>query len=257
MARKKHEHPHEEEAGEAWLLPYSDLMTLLLALFICLFGISKLNAGKAAQMSASFQSAFNLGGPSFFQGAGAGLGQYAQIGSGNTTDGGVAAYLAENEKMENTQEKINDYIKENHLEGQISAHMTEGGLLVRISDKALFPSGSAELLPESQKIVPIIADMLASMPEQVLISGHTDNVPIATAKYPSNWELSTDRALTFMRLVLSRNPKLDAKRFSAVGYGEFRPAATNETEEGRQKNRRVEVLVNRAYRMPDNAQKLN
>lgn len=72
MARKKCEHPHEEEAGEAWLLPYSDLMTLLLALFICLFGISKLNAGKAAQMSASFQSAFNLGGPSFFEGAGAG-----------------------------------------------------------------------------------------------------------------------------------------------------------------------------------------
>ena len=255
MARKKHEHPHEEEAGEAWLLPYSDLMTLLLALFICLFGISKLNAGKAAQMSASFQSAFNLGGPSFFQGAGTGLGQYAQMGS--STDGGVAAYLAENEKLENTQEKINQYIKENKLEGELSAHMTEGGLLVRISDKALFPPGSAELLPESQRIVPLIADMLATMPEQVLISGHTDNVPISTARYPSNWELSTDRALTFMKLVLEKNPKLDARRFSALGYGEFRPAASNDTEEGRQKNRRVEVLVNRSYRMPDNAQKLN
>lgn len=255
MARKKHEHPHEEEAGEAWLLPYSDLMTLLLALFICLFGISSLNAGKAKQMSASFQSAFNLGGPSFFQGSGTGLGQYAQMGS--TQDAGVAAYLAENQQMENTQEKIQEYIKENKLEGELSVNITEGGLLVRISDRALFPSGSAELLPESQKIIPIIADMLGKMQQQVLISGHTDNVPIATSRYPSNWELSTDRAQNFMRLLMARNPKLDAKRFSVVGYGEFRPAATNETEEGRQRNRRVEVLVNRAYRMPDSAQKLN
>lgn len=255
MARKKHEHPHEEEAGEAWLLPYSDLMTLLLALFICLFGISKLNAGKAAQMSASFQSAFNLGGPSFFEGSGTGLGQYAQIGS--STDSGIKAYLAENEQMENIQEKIQEYITENKLEGELSVNLTEGGLLVRISDNALFPSGSAELLPEAQKIVPIVADMLGTMQQQVLISGHTDNVPIATSRYPSNWELSTDRAQSFMRLLMARNPKLDAKRFSVVGYGEFRPAATNETEDGRQKNRRVEVLVNRSYRMPDSAQKLN
>ncbi len=256
MARKKRGKPHEEEAGEAWLLPYSDMMTLLLALFIVLYGMgSGTDAGKVEKMGAAFRSAFSLGGgPLFFSGSGPFIGQYGDIPT--TKDGGNSAYISENQQLENMQRQMNRYIEQNHMEGQLSTTLMESGLLIRIKEQALFPSGSAELLPESQKVGVVIAGLLGTMPEQILISGHTDNVPINTPQYPSNWELSNHRALNFLKFILASNPQLDPKRFSAIGYGEYRPAAPNDTEEGRQKNRRVEVMVSRMYRMQEDTQKL-
>lgn len=256
MARKKRGKPHEEEAGEAWLLPYSDMMTLLLALFIVLYGMgSGTSSSKVKEMGQAFRSAFSLGGgPLFFSGAGPFIGQYGNIPM--TEDGGSLAYLDENQKLEKVRDEMERYIEQNHLETQLTTNMTEGGLLIRIKEQALFPSGSAEVMPDAQRIGIVIGGLLATMPEQVIVSGHTDNVPIATAQYPSNWELSNQRALNFMKYIISSNPKLDPSRFSAIGYGEFRPAAPNDTEEGRQKNRRVEVLVSRMYRMPDDIQKI-
>lgn len=254
MARKKRGKPHEEEAGEAWLLPYSDMMTLLLALFIVLYGMGAgTDAGKVEKMGQAFRSAFSLGGgPLFFSGAGPFIGQYGDLPT--TKDGGNSAYINENQKLEHMQRQMNRYIEQNHLEGQLSTSLMESGLLIRIKEQALFSSGSAELGGESQKIGGVLAGLLATMPEQILVSGHTDNVPINTPQYPSNWELSNQRALNFLRYILNANPKLDPARFSAIGYGEFRPAASNDTEEGRQKNRRVEVMVSRMYHMEKGTQ---
>ena len=125
-----------------------------------------------------------------------------------------------------------------------------------IREKALFPSGSAELGGQAQNIGPVVAGLLASIPERVVISGHTDNVPIHSAQFPSNWELSSQRALNFMKYLLSLNPKLQPQRFSAIGYSEYRPIADNSTEAGRMKNRRVEVLIARNLRFnPDESSK--
>ena len=118
-------------------------------------------------------------------------------------------------------------------------------MMIRIKEKALFPSGSAELVEESQRIGPIVAGLLAAVPERVLISGHTDTDPINTAQFPSNWELSSVRAMTFMKFLLSINANLNPARFSAIGYGEYRPIAPNDTAENKQKNRRVEILIAR------------
>lgn len=123
--------------------------------------------------------------------------------------------------------------------------------MIRIKEKALFPSGSAELVPESQLIGPVVAGLLAAIPENVVISGHTDNVPIATSQYPSNWELSSARALNFMKFLLASNPNLNPARFSAIGYSEYRPVAPNDTEEGRTQNRRVEIMINRSFKMAE------
>lgn len=256
MARKKRSKPHEEEAGEAWLLPYSDMMTLLLALFIVLYGMgSGTDAGKVEKMGAAFRSAFSLGGgPFFFSGAGPFIGSYGDLPA--TENRGNGAYIAENQQLETLQRSMERYIEQNHLQDQLSTNLLESGLLIRIKEQALFPSGSAELVPESQKIGVVVAGLLATMPEQVLISGHTDNVPINTPQYPSNWELSNQRALNFLKYILSVNPKLDPTRFSAIGYGEYRPAASNDTEEGRRKNRRVEIMVSRMYRMQEDTQKI-
>ncbi|MBQ7515547.1 MAG: OmpA family protein [Schwartzia sp.] len=255
MAKKKHAEPHEEEAGEAWLLPYSDLMTLLLALFLCLFCMSKVDGGKAKAMGAAFTKAFSLGGGGGFllMGLGPGLGMGGG-GSGDGTgaeDNGNGAYMIENQTLEYMQRSLDNYIQENHLETNLRTNMTEDGLMIRIKEKALFPSGSAELVPESQLVGPVVAGLLAAIPERVIITGHTDNVPINTPQYPSNWELSSARALNFMKFLLASNASLNPARFSATGYSEYRPVASNETEEGRSQNRRVEILIARSFKMAE------
>jgi chemotaxis protein MotB len=250
MARKKRGKPKSEEAGDAWLLPYSDLMTLLLALFISLFAISQTDQTKAKELAQAFSAAFNMGGPSFFDSMGPNAGRRAEMPS--TEDHGNAAYLAENAQLEETKKQMDEYIEQNQLDDQISTELTEDGLLIRIKEQALFPSGSADLSAQAQNIGPVIAGLLAKIPERVIISGHTDNVPIHNSRYPSNWELSSSRALNFMKYLLSVNSSLAPQRFSAIGYAEYRPIGDNKTEEGRAKNRRVEVLIARSLRFNPN-----
>lgn len=250
MARKKRKVKKEEEMNEAWLLPYSDLMTLFLALFISLFAISQTDQKKVSQLAQAFSAAFNMGGPSFFNNAGPNAGRRAEMMS--TEDKGNAAYIAENQKLQEVQKQMEDYIEQNGLQDQISTQMSEDGLMVSIREKALFPSGSAELTPQAQGIASAVANLLASINEQVVISGHTDNMPIHNAQYPTNWDLSAARALNVMKYLLSIS-NMDPQRFSAVGYGEYRPVADNSTEEGRTKNRRVEILIARSYRYQANS----
>ena len=246
MARKKHAKPHEEEAGEAWLLPYSDLMTLLLALFIALFAMSQTDASKMQALAQAFTAAFNMGGPSFFSG----VGPSTSINSATTTgqDNANNAYMQENQNLREAQEKIEQYVKENNLQDQVSTELSEEGLMIRLKEKALFASGSAALEGQADQIVPVIAGLLASLPERVTISGHTDNVPISTAQFPSNWELSSARAVSLMRGLMGAQPSLNPARFSALGYSEYRPIASNDTDEGRAQNRRVEVFIARSMR---------
>ena len=247
---KKRKKKHEEEASEAWLLPYSDLMTLLLALFIALFAISQTDQNKLQALAQAFTAAFNTGGPSFFDQAGPSVSMQRQVMS-NEDQGedaylqAQAAYAQETETLADLQAQLDAYIQENELEGELTTQLEEEGLMIRIKERALFPSGSADLVPESQRIGPIVAGLLAAVPERVLISGHTDTDPINTAQFPSNWELSSVRAMTFMKYLLAINESLNPARFSAIGYGEYRPIAPNDTPENKQKNRRVEILIAR------------
>ncbi len=140
MARKKHAKKHEEEASEAWLLPYSDLMTLLLALFICLFAISQTDQTKLVQMAQAFTAAFNMGGPSFFDKAGPSNSMQREIVT--SEDQGNAAYLQENQQLQDLQQKLEEYIQQNNLQDELSTQLEEEGLMIRIKEKALFPSGS-------------------------------------------------------------------------------------------------------------------
>ena len=245
MARKKRHKPHEEHASEAWLLPYSDLLTLLLALFIVLFAVSQTDQDKVTEMAQAFRSAFNTGGPSMFDQAGPNVSRAAS--TPDNADSSDKEYVQENQQLEEVKHELDGYIKANGLEGELSTAMTEEGLMIRIKEQALFPSGSAELVGDSQKIGPVIAGLLATLPQRVVISGHTDNIPIATDQFPSNWELSSQRAMNFMKFILSQNNKLQPARFSAVGHSEYKPVADNNTEAGRSKNRRVEVLISRAH----------
>lgn len=251
MARKKKGAPAHEEMNESWLLPYSDLMTLLLALFISLFAISHTDNEKVKQMANAFSSAFNMGGPSFFDNMGPNPGRAAETPSDE--DKGNHSYVQENQNLERVQRQMNEYIQQNNLQNDLSTQMSSDGLMLRIKEHALFPSGSADLVPEAQRLAPVIAGLLASIPERVVISGYTDNVPISTPRYPSNWDLSSQRALNFMKLILASNASLNPARFSALGYSEYHPIASNDTPEGRAQNRRVEVLIVRNYQLQPNS----
>ncbi|WP_035155966.1 flagellar motor protein MotB [Cohnella thermotolerans] len=253
MSKKHRREEHEEHADESWLLPYSDLMTLLLALFIVLYAASSVNVSKLEAMSNAFKSAFTSG-------IGI-LDKSALIESQDELDKRQKQKheetdmktqkekLAqqEQENLEKLKKELDTYIKKNGLVTQLQTQLNQSQLMITIRDNALFSSGSADVKPEAQKLAVAIGRMLQNYPDyEVIVSGHTDNEPINTYQFASNWELSSKRAINFMKILL-QNPAFDPKNFSAIGYGEYRPVDTNATEAGRAKNRRVEVSILRKY----------
>lgn len=253
MARKKRGAPQEEHADETWLIPYSDLLTLLLALFIVLFATSQIDQKKLQEVASAFASAFN-GSPSMLN-----LNNTPQAQSSPLMpkpDGmqqimpkdEEKARIVESVQLAELKRQVDEYAKNRGLGGQLETSITEDGLLVRIKDTALYRSGSAELLPEARQLGTDVSHMIAGLTQNIVISGHTDNVPIRIAEFPTNWDLSSKRALNFMKYIISQDSNLKPERFSAIGYGEYRPLAPNETTEGRQKNRRVEILIARTHK---------
>ena len=251
MSRRKKHHAehHEEHTDESWLVPYADILTLLLALFIVLFASADANSAKFTQMAQSLSAAFS-GSPSVFDNN-TSLSPEADASKPNqsrTENEKEQAHLKETLQLLDVKKELDKYIQKNNLAGDLTTALTEDGLMIRIKDSALFTSGNADLRTESLRIGNEVAGMLAPLPQKVVISGHTDNVPINTREFPSNWELSSKRAINFMKFLLSQGA-LKPERFSAIGYGEYRPVAANDTVEGHSKNRRVEVLIMRNYKM--------
>lgn len=233
--KKQRKAAHEDEINESWLLPYSDLMTLLLALFIVLFSISAVDAQKFQRMSNVFNEIFS-GGTSFME-------EDIVYEIDPIEEQQERTESERQNPLQVLQEKINQYITNKGLTNQLNTSLTSEGLLVTINDSVFFDSGSAEVREEDIDIAKEISELLVmDPPNNVIISGHTDNVPINNSQFSSNWELSAMRAVNFMKIILE-NPKLIPSMFSAKGYGEYNPIASNDTEEGKAKNRRVEVLI--------------
>jgi len=251
MSRKKKHHAahHDEHMDESWLVPYADILTLLLALFIVLFASAQIDQKKFDMLAQSFNAAFS-GSPSVFDNNQAVTPDVnAPKPDQSTLDKAKEQeHLKETIQLLEVKKALDRYIQQNNLAGQLNTALTEDGLMIRIKDTALFPSGSAELRPESQRFGIEIAKMLTTLQQKIVISGHTDNVPINTREFPSNWELSSKRAINFMKYLLKEG-NLKPERFSAIGYGEYRPVASNDTTEGHSQNRRVEVLIMRNYKM--------
>lgn len=255
MARKKRHEEHEEHVDESWLIPYADILTLLLALFIVLFSSAQVDSKKLEQIRQSFGAAFGVGTNSIFSDFRSGPAVTTGVPTppriDTITPGGESKeklYVKETVQLLEVKQALDQYIQQNSLSSDLNTILTGDGLMLRIRDSALFPSGNAELLPESRRLGSEVAKLLLTIPQKVTISGHTDNVPINTFEFPSNWELSSKRALNFMRFILAQQPQLDPARFNATGYGEYRPVTPNQTSEDRAKNRRVEVLIMRQYK---------
>lgn len=246
MSKRRRKKRHEEDLGESWLLPYADLMTLLLALFIVLFAASSVDAQKFQQISKVFSGIFVGGdGPVEFEKP---LEVEEQIDeteddSQNDPIEQFTDELADLKILEALKKKVDNYIQEKKYEDKFSTSLTSEGLLITINDSVLFQSGSADVRKDDKKTAKELAALLEmELPRSVIISGHTDNVPIKNSEFQSNWELSVMRAVNFMKVLLE-DEKLDPRLFSAKGFGEFQPIADNKTAKGREANRRVEVLI--------------
>ncbi|MBN8192180.1 flagellar motor protein MotB [Bacillus sp. NTK074B] len=257
MRRRKKKHD-DDHMDESWLIPYADLLTLLLALFIVLYASSSVDAQKFKELSQVFSEIFT-GGTGMMeypspvapqQSSDQAEKQAASPGKEEGKEKELAkeeldkqAFLKDQEELKEIQGKINEYIKTNNLEAQFITKLTDEGLLLTIRDNVLFDSGSATVQGSDLSVASELSQLLVmNPPRNIIISGHTDNVPIRNAEFDSNWELSVMRAVNFMKIILD-NPNLDPQWFSAKGFGEFEPIADNGTAEGRGQNRRVEVLI--------------
>lgn len=226
--------------SESWLLPYADILTLLLALFIVLFASSTVDQAKLEQMSQVFNQIFDSGSGLLEQPSPVNV---PVTPNDSTEDSESSAYVEDQQALSKIQDSVDEYIAVNALEKQFATKLTDEGLLVTIRDSILFDTGKAEVNPEYRQIAEDISDLLVfDPPRNVVITGHTDNIPIASSEFASNWELSVMRSVNFLK-ILVRDNSIDPLYFSAKGYGEFKPVASNDTVEGRAKNRRVEVLI--------------
>ncbi|RIX50973.1 flagellar motor protein MotB [Paenibacillus nanensis] len=281
MSKKRKHDDHEEHVDESWLIPYADLLTLLLALFIVLYAMNSVDLKKFEQMSQAFSIAFNNSGAGILDFPSAvenGTDPKKNDSNSDDKDNTKESQRQDEEdktnnpesdaslqelikkeqaELEDLKKKIDDYIEQNGLSTQLDTELNMSQLLITISDNALFSPGQATVKPESKDLAVAIAKMLQQYPNyDIIVSGHTDNTPVDRSEFKSNWDLSSTRAIRFMDIMLE-NKNLDPRRFSAIGYGEYQPVADNSTVEGKAKNRRVEVSILHTYVDATNPQKLN
>ncbi|MDO3413153.1 flagellar motor protein MotB [Saccharibacillus sp. CPCC 101409] len=263
MAKKARKEHHEEHADESWLMPYADLLTLLLALFIVLYAMSSASASKFQAMAEAFDSVLN-GGPNVLEHTSTtekesmtqdndsqsleDMAKQASAKKNNAANETLAKLKQkEQEDLTNLKKQLDSYISKNGLSDQLETKLNQSQLKIVISDKALFASGEATVKPTSRVLAASIANILKNFPGyNIQVTGHTDNVPIANSDFKNNWDLSSARANNFMQVLL-KNPKLDPERFNSIAAGEYHPVASNSSAAGRAENRRVEVSIIRNY----------
>jgi len=225
VARKK-SHDEKPHNLERWLLTYADLITLLLIFFVVMYAISVLDVQKFQAIASSLASVLHGRSAMLLDYPGSSL---------------IEGYN-ESMRMEEIREQLEEYIEANNLGGSIHIYEQERGLVISVNDTVLFPSGKAYLTPQAQEIIRKVGEALQGIPNYIRIEGHTDNLPINNAEFPSNWELSAMRATNVLRFLL-RECGLPPERLSEAGFGEYRPIATNDNEAGRARNRRVDIVI--------------
>ncbi len=240
MSRKRK--PEEPKAGlPEWMATFSDLVTLLMCFFVLLFSFSAIDAQKFKAVMQSFQGSAGIlpggntlvDGPMVFNGM---------------PETQVTESPQEAENLKQLKEQMEAYLEQHNLQANVLVELDARGLLLRFKDNVLFDSGKADLKPEALQILQFLGDLL-NKPEfaerHIRVEGHTDNVPINTVRFPSNWELSSGRAASVIRYYVE-NTGFKADRFTASGYGEHYPVASNDTSQGRALNRRVDVVILRS-----------
>jgi chemotaxis protein MotB len=236
--RKREE---KKENSERWLLTYSDLITLLMIFFVTMYAMSNTDMAKYKALSESFSVA--LGGGKEVLKTTNGVGNAVTIVEPSqapaVTD---KPGTSEEDMLSSTKKELDQYFKENGLQTTVVTEINERGLIVSLFDAALFDSGDGSLKNDSKPTIIQIGKIVNKLSNLIKIEGHTDNVPINTSVFKSNWELSVTRATNVAELLIDSG-SIPPEKICITGYGQFRPAADNSTEAGRAKNRRVNIVV--------------
>lgn len=231
---------HKKKSGgskERWLITYADLITLMLIFFIVMYTLSKVDVAKFETMAQSMEAVFGSGGmilespgPSVIPGA---------------PQQQTQQDIIEQIQLDKLKERLQEYIEENGLLTKVSVTMEERGIVLSFQDDVLFDLGSAQLTAQAQELMGKVAPILADSPNYVRIEGHTDNLPIHTARFPSNWELSAARATNVLQELIIEHG-LEPQKLSATAYGEYRPRVSNDNASTQQLNRRVNMVILRS-----------
>ena len=271
---------HGEESSERWLLTYADMITLLMALFMVLFSISSVNISKVQVLQQSLRAAFSgdilPGGKAIAKpGASANASHSpstvdlqsivpvtastastlqstaaqgsSSAASASTSQAAAAAAQKETEVFEHIKKLLDQYAAKHGFSSSVKTAIEARGLVIRVlTDQLLFSSGQATLDPRAYALLTEISGLLnVDETHPIDVEGNTDNVPIHSGQFPSNWELSTARASTVLRYLAEHG--VAPHRLTAVGYADQRPLETNLTASGRARNRRVEIVMRRIY----------
>jgi chemotaxis protein MotB len=261
--RRRGGHHEEHENEERWLLTYSDMITLLMALFMVLFSISSVNKSKFETLQQVLKEAFSgrilPGGKSIVQ-AGGDESSRRIVPDAATSSTTVSQELQAIAQMHRAlvssrkeeseflalKQRIDAYARAHGLAGQLQTRVTRRGLIIRLlTDRVVFDSGSADLKPASFPILSSIAGLLRAQDSgrQIQVDGHTDNVPVRIGEFRDNWDLSSARAASVVRFFIHRG--LRPWLLSAGGFAANHPVESNATAQGRARNRRVEILLAR------------
>ncbi|MBU0809858.1 MULTISPECIES: flagellar motor protein MotD [Pseudomonas] len=239
MARRRHQEEHENH--ERWLVSYADFITLLFAFFVVMYSISSINEGKYKILSDSLTGVFNQPDRAI---------KPIPVGDERprTTEPDRSlvdeeSTLSAADSLESIAQSISDAFGGLIQSGQLKVSGNELWIEIELSSSLLFTSGDAVPNNAAFDIIEKVAKILAPYENPVHVEGFTDNLPIQTAQFPTNWELSTARAASIVRMLAMDG--VNPSRLAAVGYGEFQPVADNTTAEGRGRNRRVVLVISR------------
>lgn len=238
MSRRR---PQEEESGGVpeYMVTYGDMMTLLLCFFVLLFAFSTIDAKKFQAIMESFQGSAGVmrGGKTLDD---------TQFVNNSTLEDNITSNIKDMRKMKALKETLEEHLKENNLENQIMLELDDRGLLIRFDDNVLFDSGKAEIKPQSKKTLMFMSSLLKQdqfSDKFIRVEGHTDSDPIKNSKkFPTNWELSTIRAVNVARFFIEET-NMTPEKISVSGYSKYHPVAPNDTEENKAKNRRVDIVI--------------
>lgn len=225
MRRRRHRE-EEHENVERWMVSYADFVTLLFCFFTAMYAISNVDTSKLGKFVDSMRSAFNA---------------EEKRGNAISVIEGVQIFIPADVDVEsNVKDILGTLVTDS--KGAIDVKRDERGVVITVADKYFFESGLAGLKESSRDVLDKIASALLENPNMIRIEGHTDNIPIKNQTFPSNWELSSSRAINVVKYFID-NHNIKPERISAIGYAENKPVATNDAPEGRAKNRRVDIVL--------------
>jgi chemotaxis protein MotB len=237
MAKRKNK---VEASGATWLDTYADTVTLLMTFFVLLYSMSTLDEAKVRRISSAFnevmtgQAADSILQYNLYDG------EVPLVGGESKVESNEDSSVMSNK--EQTLEEVKEFVEKSGLSDSITVLPDEKGISLQLKDSILFETGKAELKDNSKVILNQISSLIANLPNNIVVEGHTDNVPIRTHEYDSNWDLSSARATSVIKF-FTEEKHLTGSRFSASGCGEYKPIAPNTSDENKAKNRRVNILI--------------